>query len=74
MARRKKKEEKARIDFQLNETSKKKEFNFADNIRTLKDAMAPSELTVVDYNTLKVGEHFVRNFVMQGYPSYVRVG
>lgn len=47
---------------------------FEDNVRTLKDAMSPSQLTVVDYNTLKVGEHFVRNYIMQGYPSYVRVG
>ena len=47
---------------------------FNDNVRTLKDAMSPSQIEIVNYNTLKVGEHFVRNYVMQGYPSYVRVG
>ena len=47
---------------------------FNDNVRTLKDAMSPSQIEVLNYNTLKVGEHFVRNYVMQGYPSYVRVG
>lgn len=47
---------------------------FKDNVRTLKDAFAPSEIDVINPNTLKVGEHYVRSYVMQGYPSYVQVG
>lgn len=47
---------------------------FSDNIRTFKDSITPSELDIVDYNTLKVGENYVRNYVMQGYPSFVQVG
>lgn len=47
---------------------------YEDNIRTVKDSLCPSQLEVYNPNTLKVGEHFVRNYIMQGYPSYVRVG
>ena len=47
---------------------------FQENIRTLKDCFAPSQIDVTSSNTLKIGENYVRNFVMQGYPSYVRVG
>lgn len=70
MKKNKKKKEQL---FQLDE---KKEVSnvYEDNIRTVKDAIAPSEITVMSPNTLKVGEHYVRNYVMQGYPSYVRVG
>ena len=47
---------------------------YEDNIRTIKDTLAPSGIDVINPSTLKVGEHYVRNYVMQGYPSYVRVG
>lgn len=72
MAKKKKKEVKKEL-FVMNEKEGVMT-NFNDNVRTLKDAMAPSEIDVVNFSTLKVGEHFVRNYVMQGYPSYVRVG
>lgn len=44
------------------------------NVRTLKDYFAPSEINVLNHNTLKVGSSYVRNYVMQGYPNFVRVG
>ena len=50
------KKDKKKELFVLDEKSVKTE-SFSDNIRTLKDAMAPSEIDVVNFNTLKVGEH-----------------
>lgn len=45
-----------------------------ENIRTLKDCFAPSEIDVLDAKTLKVGEKYFRNYVMQGYPQKAYVG
>lgn len=71
----KKKDEQQEL-FVLPEEDKnqKKELLFERNVRTLKDCFAPSEIRVVDASTLQVGDTYVRNYVMQGYPTYVRVG
>ena len=70
----KKKKEKKDILIDMDVVEVDASGNFKDNVRTLKDSFAPSEVDIVDPSTLKVGEHYVRNYVMQGYPSYVRVG
>lgn len=58
----------------LIDEDKTKTSSFKDNVRTLNDAFAPSQIDVIDSSTLKVGDTYVRNYVMQGYPSFVRVG
>lgn len=70
----KKKKEKKDILIDMDIVEVDASGKFKDNVRTLKDSFAPSEVDIVDPSTLKVGEHYVRNYVMQGYPSYVRVG
>lgn len=80
MARKKKKNKKTENIqdqlFQMDDAgaNKKKDLVLERNVRTLKDCFAPSEIRVVDSSTLQVGDTYVRNFVMQGYPTYVRVG
>lgn len=68
--KKKKKEEKL---FIIDEVQKNSNV-MSDNIRTFKDAISPSELSIINPSTLKVGEKYIRNYVMQGYPSYVQVG
>jgi conjugal transfer ATP-binding protein TraC len=48
--------------------------SFNEGRRTLKDCFAPSCVSVVDEDTLKVGDRYVRNYVMQGYPNRTYVG
>lgn len=57
-------------EIDLNEKIK----SYQQNVRTPKDCLAPSEISVVDDETLKVGENYVRNYVMQGYPNAAYVG
>ena len=47
---------------------------YQNAVRTPKDLFAPDAIVVLDEKTLKVGDKFVRNYVMQGYPSVSYVG
>ena len=69
-----KKKNKQKEQLFVTKENKKEHFYYEDNVRTIKDALAPSQIDVINPSTLKVGEHYVRNYVMQGYPSFVRVG
>jgi len=48
--------------------------SYKNGIRTAKDMFAPDAITVVDEKTLKVGDNYIRNYVMQGYPNAAYVG
>ena len=48
--------------------------SYRNAIRTPKDCFAPDSISVLDDKTLKIGDKFVRNYVMQGYPSVSYVG
>ena len=52
----------------------KKNAGFTDGIRTEKDMIAPSAIKIVNPKTLLVGNNYVRNFVMQGYPNKTYIG
>ena len=54
--------------------TKKTQVNFTEGIRTVKDILAPSGISVLDPKTLMVGERYVRTYVMQGYPKSSYVG
>lgn len=47
---------------------------YQNAVRTPKDIFAPSAIVILDEKTLKVGDKYVRNYVMQGYPSVSYVG
>lgn len=52
----------------------KEALSYTEGKRTLTDTFAPSGIAVLDENTLRVGDKFVRNYVMQGYPNQVYIG
>lgn len=64
--------------FDLNDGNNKAESHvkpsMKQNIRTLRDCFAPSEVEVIDRKTLKVGNKYFRNYVMQGFPTTAYVG
>lgn len=74
LKKKKKKNKKEENLFVLNKKKSSNYYSSKDNIRTLKDVMAPSEMEVASYDTLHIGNKYIRNYVMQGYPSYVRIG
>ena len=47
---------------------------YSSGMLTAKDCFAPDCISVVDEKTLLVGEKYVRNYVMQGYPNFAYVG
>lgn len=52
----------------------KRSNTYREGVRTAKDCYAPDSVSVVDERSLRVGDKYVRNFVMQGYPTYAQVG
>ncbi|MDF2879522.1 MAG: conjugal transfer protein TraC [Clostridiaceae bacterium] len=53
---------------------KKDDIVLGKGIRTIKDLFAPPSFDRSDEDCVKVGNKFVRSFVMNGYPSNVSVG
>lgn len=47
--------------------------SYVEGTRTIKDCYAPDSIKVVDERTLRVGDKYVRNFVLQGYPLFAQV-
>lgn len=48
--------------------------SYIEGTRTIKDCYAPDAISIIDDRTLKVGDKYVRNYVLQGYPMYAYVG
>lgn len=65
---------KLNIDFEGQEFSTNRTGRgFMEGSRTIKDLFSPASIIVKNDSTLKVGNRFVRNYVMQGYPSYAQI-
>ena len=67
------KKEKAKLDVDINK--KNDDVGFIESgTRTLKDFIAPPSFDRSHEDYMMVGNKYVRNFIMQGYPSSVQVG
>lgn len=53
---------------------KKEKTDYNSGIRTEKDFIAPSAISVIDPRTLLVGDSYVRSYVLFGYPQATYVG
>lgn len=69
----KEKKEKGKLDVDINK--KNDDVGFIESgTRTLKDFIAPPSFDRSHEDYMMVGNKYVRNFIMQGYPSSVQVG
>ncbi len=72
MKKRKKRQEP--VDYVLSASETKKHNNFDKGIPNIKDLLAPCGIDRSNESFLKVGEKFVRNFVLTGFPKNIGVG
>lgn len=69
------KDKKIKVELEKKEQiNSKNKSVFSEGIRTEKDLIAPAAIKVIDPKTLLVGDYYVRNFAMQGYPNNTYIG
>lgn len=65
---------KCKSDLQVDINKKNEDKALEKGMRTIKDYFAPPSFDRGHEDFMKVGNKFVRNFVMQGYPTNISVG
>lgn len=67
-------ERQGRMSKKSSNPDSKRSNSYREGVRTVKDCYSPDSIRVVDERTLKVDGKYIRNYVLQGYPSYAQVG